>query len=112
MGIFDSVDWIRVGLNAGLFITTLIAGLILSRVAVSILSRLAAHTESTLYESIRRHCTGPLRLIVLLFIYGVAWLVIRATGVIEDHLVDRFRVDVKDNLKARRIRTQFTVFRR
>jgi small-conductance mechanosensitive channel len=139
MGVFDSVDWLRVGLNAGLFITTLIAGLILSRVAVSILSRLAAHTESSLYDAIRRHCTGPLRLIVplltldivmpslaippamnvpvrhiigLLLIYGVAWLVIRATGVIEDLLVDRFRVDVKDNLKARRIRTQFTVFRR
>jgi small-conductance mechanosensitive channel len=139
MGVFDSVDWLRVGISAGLFITTLVAGLALSKVAISMLGGLAAHTESSLYDSIRRHCTGPLRLIVplltldivmpaiamppavsvpirhiigLLLIYGVAWLMIRSTGVIEDLLVARFRNDEKDSLMGRRIRTQFAVFRR
>ena len=139
MGVFDSVDWLRVGLNAGLLITTLVAGLVLSRVAISIIGRLAAHTESSLYESIGRHCSGPLRLIAplltidivmpsitiptatsvpiehiigLLLIFGVAWLIVRSTGVIEDLLVARFRNDAKDSLMGRRIRTQFAVFRR
>jgi small-conductance mechanosensitive channel len=51
-------------------------------------------------------------IIGLLLIYGVAWLLIRSTAVIEDLLVARFRNDAKDSLMGRRIRTQFAVFRR
>jgi len=138
MGVLASVDWLKVGLNAGLFAGALVAGVLLSTLAISLLNRLAARTRSSLEDSIARHCAGPLKLMVplltldivmpslaippavddpirhiigLLLIYTVAWLTIRLTVVIEDLLVERFRVDV-NNLKARRIRTQFTVFRR
>jgi small-conductance mechanosensitive channel len=50
--------------------------------------------------------------IALLLIVTVAWLIIRAMLVTEDVLVERFRIDVPDNLRARRVRTQFEVFRR
>jgi len=36
----------------------------------------------------------------------IAWLVIRTTDILEDLLLSRFRIDVKDNLEARKIHTQ------
>jgi small-conductance mechanosensitive channel len=139
MGVLASVDWLKIWLNAGLFAAALAAGVLLSTLAISLLNRRAVRTKSSMEDSITKHCAGPLKLIVplltldivmpslaippavndpirhiigLLLIYGVAWMTIRLTLVIEDLLVERFRVDVKDNLKARRIRTQFAVFRR
>jgi small-conductance mechanosensitive channel len=50
--------------------------------------------------------------IALLLIAGVAWPIIRVMVVAEDMLVEWFRIDVPDNLRARRVRTQFEVFRR
>jgi small-conductance mechanosensitive channel len=48
----------------------------------------------------------------LLLIAAMAWLIIRAMVVVEDLLVEQFRLDVPENLRARRVRTQFEVFRR
>lgn len=50
--------------------------------------------------------------IALLLIGLVAWLIIRLTYVLEDYVVSRFDVGVKDNLKARKIHTQFRVLKR
>jgi small-conductance mechanosensitive channel len=50
--------------------------------------------------------------IALLLIAAVAWLVLRIINVVEDLMVDRFRIEAGDNLRARHIRTQFEVFRR
>jgi len=36
----------------------------------------------------------------------IAWLVIRTTDILEDLLLARFRIDVQDNLEARKIHTQ------
>ena len=139
MRVFPSVDWVTVGVNAGVFVAAVAAGLILAAVAIALLKRLAERTKSPLDESIVRHCAGPLKLIVpllaldivmpslaipavvndpirhvigLLLIFGVSWLVMRLSVVIEDVLIGKFRVDVKDNLKARQVRTQFAVFKR
>jgi small-conductance mechanosensitive channel len=100
---------------------------------------MAARADNLLEASIAGHCAAPLRvifpllaldiimpelkihstvddllqhLIALLLIAGVAWLVIRTLLVVEDLLVERFRLDVPDNLRARRVRTQFEVFHR
>jgi hypothetical protein len=55
----------------------------------------------------------PLRhLIARLLLGGVAALCIRTMRVVEDLLIEHFRIDVPDNLMARRVRTQFDVFRR
>jgi small-conductance mechanosensitive channel len=139
MRVFAYVDWLKVWLNAGLLAALLVAGVLLSTLIISLLNRLAGRTRSSLEDSIARHWASPLKLILplltldiampslaippavkdpirhiigLLLIYGVAWLTIRLNVVIEDLLVERFRVDLKNNLKARRIRTQFAVFRR
>jgi small-conductance mechanosensitive channel len=133
------VDWIEVGVNAGAVVAALVVGLVLTALAISLLNRLAARTKSTVDASIARHCAGPLKLMVpllaadvvipslaipaavddpiqhviaLLLIFGVAWLAVRSTSVLEDLVIEKFRIDVKDNLRARQVRTQFAVFRR
>ncbi|MHC4528179.1 MAG: mechanosensitive ion channel family protein, partial [Planctomycetota bacterium] len=52
------------------------------------------------------------RLIALLVIALVAWLVIKMTYVLEDWIVSRFDVGAADNLRARKIHTQFRVVKR
>ncbi len=43
---------------------------------------------------------------------AIAWLLIRLTYVVEDVLLDRYRLDTADNLRSRRIHTQVQVLRR
>jgi len=50
--------------------------------------------------------------IALLLIALVAWLLIRMAYVLEDYVTSRFDVGVQDNLKARKIHTQFKVLKR
>lgn len=52
------------------------------------------------------------RLLSLAMIVSVAWLVIRFTSILEDFLVERFKMDVEDNLAARKIHTQLKVIKR
>ncbi len=51
-------------------------------------------------------------LIGLLIIAFVSWLLVKITYVLEDCIVHRFDVSQKDNLQARKIVTQFRVFKR
>jgi small-conductance mechanosensitive channel len=51
-------------------------------------------------------------LLALGLIVGLAWLVISVSHVIDDVLGVRYRLDVRDNLAARRIHTQARVLRR
>lgn len=45
-------------------------------------------------------------------VMGISWLVVRATFVLDDLLLSRFRLDSEDNLRARRVHTQVQVLRR
>ena len=56
---------------------------------------------------------GPVRhLLVVLALAACAWLVVRAALVAEDASFRRVRVDVRDNRRARRARTQIRLLRR
>jgi small-conductance mechanosensitive channel len=134
-----STDWFIVAVNIGSAVGAIVAGLVTHAFVFSALKRMAARGQNLLQAAIARHCAAPLRLIFpllaldfvtpslkihvavddliqhaigLLLISGVAWLIIRVMFVAEDMLVERFRLDVPDNLRARRVRTQFEVFRR
>ncbi len=48
----------------------------------------------------------------LLLIFTVAWLINRLAWVFQDTVYDRFDVDIRDNLRARKVRTQLNVVRR
>jgi small-conductance mechanosensitive channel len=55
---------------------------------------------------------GVLHALVLAIIAGLAWLVAAFLLVLEDVTLARWRTDVPDNLKARRLRTQVVMIRR
>jgi small-conductance mechanosensitive channel len=134
-----TVDWSVVAINLGIAASAIVVGLFAHAIVFSALKRIAGRAHSLLDNSIALHCSAPLRLIfplltldivmpslkipgaindpvrhviALLLIAGVARLCVGSTRVAEDLLVDSYRIDVPDNIKARRVRTQFEVFRR
>lgn len=50
--------------------------------------------------------------LILALILSIAWLFIRITFVVEDFILSQYRVDVSDNLEARRIHTQIRFFKK
>lgn len=93
----------------------------------------------SLLRSVVRHCRAPVRLLVTLLlarvalpllggfqtvvqvlgnalavclIGSVAWLLIRGTLVLEERVFGYYKIDVRDNLTARRVQTQVRFFRR
>lgn len=55
---------------------------------------------------------GTVHALVILFIAAFAWLVAALVLVLEDVALARWRTDVPDNLKHRRIKTQIVILRR
>ena len=100
--------------------------------------RLTKHTAIAVDDSVLRHCYRPLQWIVvfvlvrlalsvalpdteipvvnqiisIVFIGLISWLVLKAAYVLEDYTISHFRVDEKDNLRARKIHTQLRVLKR
>jgi small-conductance mechanosensitive channel len=56
--------------------------------------------------------SGVLHALVILVIAAIAWLVGALLLVLEDVALARWRVDVPDNMKARRVKTQVVMLRR
>lgn len=123
------------GALGGSMVLTLIIHYLLFRTARTI----ARRTRADRADALLRHCSGPGRLIlfvlltnlflplmqvppsILLFlkqalnlvlIFSVAWLLIRFTHFAEELILNQFRVDVADNLAARRIHTQIQILRK
>ena len=117
----------------------IILGLVGYFLLFKIFERLSRNTETILDDLLVKHCRGPSRLILpllafyfllpfvkapsgvltfltqvfsSLLIVSMAWLVIKLTSVLEDFLLKQYRIDVRDNLTARRIHTQIQVLRR
>jgi small-conductance mechanosensitive channel len=125
--------------SATLLAGAVIAALILHAVLFAALGRVSRRTGSVADDSFVRHARGPVRLALPLFalylavpalplrastggslahlvilgvIAALAWLVVSLTEVVVDVIAASHRVDVKDNLAARRIRTQMYLLRR
>ena len=52
------------------------------------------------------------RILMILLVLAVAWLLIRLGSVLEEVLLQQYRIDVADNLRARRIQTQVQIIKR
>lgn len=48
----------------------------------------------------------------VLLALSLGWLVVRSTYVLDDVILERYQLDVADNLRSRRVRTQIQVLRR
>ncbi len=122
-----------------LYVVALLVGLTGHFVVYRLVLRLTKRTKVALDNVFVKHCFRPLLWIVVLFVVRVigklssmeeitpkvadhilavflivlvAWLLIRTTFVLEDFVITRFDVGVKDNLRARKIHTQFRVLKR
>jgi small-conductance mechanosensitive channel len=122
-----------------LYVVALLVGLTCHYVVFRIVLHLTKRTKVTLDNVFVKHCFRPLLWIVVLLVVRVvgnlpaiqphqpevaehilavvlialvAWLLIRSTFVLEDYVLHRFDVSVKDNLRARKIHTQFRVLKR
>lgn len=124
---------------AGALVGAGLLGGIAHRAVFAVLGRLARSPDSVINTSLVRHARPPSRLIFPLLAVALAvpalplpetvgglsrhivglgliaatgWLVVALIEVLGDMVVHRFRVDVADNLKARRIQTQSQMLRR
>jgi small-conductance mechanosensitive channel len=123
---------------AGLLVSGLI-GLGAHFLVFSLIQRLARRTPSPVADAFLKHCRGPWKLLFPLFalslflpvlslpddllsslrhlisvavIVSVTWLLIRSTQALEDVLLDRFPMDERDNLRARKFHTQLQILRK
>jgi small-conductance mechanosensitive channel len=132
----ESVAWLLGTILAGVLL-----GLVAHFILWQPIKRLKRHTESVLDDALERHLRLPSRFILMIIaiqvlmplaqakisagvidlvsnllsvamIVTVAWLLIKATSVFEDVLLQRFEIDVKDNLRARQVHTQARIIKR
>jgi small-conductance mechanosensitive channel len=133
---WESIAWSFVYIGIAVLV-----GLAIHYLAFQLLRQIAKRTALMLDKSIYKHCRQPLRLIFpliavrmsvpflpydmsadmirgiglavsLLLIVAAAWLVIRILNVLEDFILDRYKIDVEDNLTARKIYTQMDIVRK
>ena len=124
---------------AAILLGAVFAGVLVETVLFRAMRRIAARTSMALDDVVVSHVHGPLKLILPLFaviailpalllpdwlegdlrhflglcvVAAFGWLAIALVAVLEKFVTARYRVDVADNLTARRIRTQTIVLRR
>ncbi|MGD0480601.1 MAG: mechanosensitive ion channel family protein [Terracidiphilus sp.] len=132
-------SWRDVLWSAGILAAAIVAALLVRLIVFTALRRLSRQRGSVLGESLVKHGQGPslwiLPLIAMLaivpnlslpanfkaglehlaglgLIAALAWLAILFIEVTKDILTARYRVDVEDNLAARRVQTQFQMVHR
>lgn len=131
--------WQSWAIGAGTLVGAVLISLAVRSLVFSLLERIGRRSKSVVDASLVRHGRRPSKivfpLIALLIavpttslppwvekplehviglglIASVAWAVILLADVVADVIVARNRIDVKDNLAARRMQTQVTVLRR
>ena len=139
MHLVTMIDWRRDLWAAGILAVAIAIALIIHFILFFILKRLANRKGDVVITSLVRHSQGPslwilplLALLVALptvplpqrlstilehivglgLIAAIAWLVILFSQIVSDILGARYRLDVPDNLTARRIQTQFQMIHR
>lgn len=132
-------NWQNWAWSLGVIAVAAIAGLIAHYIFYLAAERLSGRTKNQVDQSVVRYSRRPARLIfpvlaifivspglplelgilsfvrhalALILIASIAWLFISLLNVLEDALQNRYRMDVADNLEARRIKTQVQVLRR
>lgn len=116
----------------------LVVGLLAHLVLFFILKRLARLRAGVIEQSIVSRCAKPAalliplifamivetpedalalvlsirRIIVIGIIIAIAWMLVALTYVFDDFISSRFDITARDNLKARTLRTKYSVFRK
>jgi small-conductance mechanosensitive channel len=115
------------------------AGLFVHYVIYKVAAAVAKRSSKTFNIALVKHSRSPMRIIFpvmiflivlpfldleaswvdyaehttsLLFIAAIAWLVAQLTNVLEEVAISHYRIDVSDNLRARKIQTQLKILKR
>lgn len=133
------ISWGNLAWSLGTLVAAILAGLIVHRIFFVVFSRIANKTESRIDNSFVEHSRKPAALLLplvgviivmplmhlpaqihntishllgLAIIASIAWLSIAMASVLSDVMAERYDVNVKDNLAARRVLTQVNVMKR
>jgi small-conductance mechanosensitive channel len=137
--LFVEKNWRDLAWSAGLLAAAIVIALVVRVIVFWLLLRLTRRKGTLLGQSLVKHGQGPshwifplLAMLAILpglplppivmsalqhvtglgLIVAIAWLAILLTEVTADMLSWRYRIDVADNLMARRIQTQFQMLNR
>jgi len=132
-------DMHPIGAAAISLIGSVLAGLLVFYILKKILNSFAKKSKGILFKSLVKHLRMPLMLFIPLIVLSltqvyaplspnvldaigqilsialtitIVWLIAKFTFVIEDLILNSYRMDVKDNLKARKIHTQLQFFKK
>lgn len=136
---FVTHEWRDLLWSVGILVAAIVAGMVAHKVVFWLLRRIARRKGATIGNSLVKHGDVPSRWIFPLIavlciepglplpkiaqsalehisglglIAAIAWLAILLVEVTADVLAGRYRIDVADNLVARRIQTQFQMLHR
>ncbi len=125
--------------SAAVLLGALIAGLLIHGILFRVMARIARETSSVVDDSFVNHLGRPARtliplvtfyvvfqfvhvtsdvreaiekLLVVLLIFGTAWILAALTSVLEDIVLSRYNIADRDNLRARKIYTQFRIIKK
>ena len=125
-------SWEALARALGLLGGTIVLALIGHYLIFKTVERVSRRTKTIFDASLVKHCSQPTRFIIILlavsfvlpllripttmvdfvrhllslcFIASVGWLIIRFTFVLDDLILSRYRIDVRDNLQVRKIQT-------
>jgi small-conductance mechanosensitive channel len=131
--------WMRWGIAIFTILGASLLGVLAHRVLFRVLDAIDHHTTIIFDNALISHGRQPVRLLfpllAILFVLpllpleeigvsrlrhfvglgvigAIAWGLIAISDVLRDVLTSRYRIDVSNNLRARRVRTQFEVLRR
>ena len=131
--------WEALAWALGILGGTIILALVGHYLIFKTIERFSKRTKTIFDASLVKHCSQPMRFIITLlavsfvlpilkmsppmldfvkhllslcFVASVAWLIIRFTFVLDDLILSRYRIDVRDNLQARKIQTQLQIFKK
>ena len=119
-------------------LVSVLVGVIGHFIVYRILSALTRRTKNTMDNLFVKHCYRPLQWIAVLFVIQlflplklseeyltiakqglsllfiglISFLLIKTTYVLDGYVINRFDIDQKDNLRARKVRTQLNVLKR
>ncbi len=126
------------GVNLGILVGVLVLGLVIAQVGFAVAQRAARRRPHLVTLSSIKYSRRPASFIFpllladlalpaipftvsqaqvirhvlgLALVAGVAWLLINSLSILNDFILEKYRIDVKDNLRARKIYTQFRVLR-
>ena len=136
---FKGLNLVSLGETLLIALGSIVLGLILYHILHRLFFKLAEITESNIDNYIVRHTSRPVKFLLptltfffsipllglsanltkflkhltgIIIILEVSWLVISLTYVLDDYVMERFRIDKRDNLQERKIHTQLQVFKR